>query len=68
MNNRLHTYFDCTRVGRLDYFRQLIFLTFAPLSILLFGLHMVGSYGLTIKPALVCSACYIGCVAYFLSI
>lgn len=59
MNNRLHTYFDCTRVGRLDYFRQLIFLTFAPLSILLFGLHMVGSYGLTIKPALVCSACYI---------
>ena len=37
MNNRLHTYFDCTRVGRLDYFRQLIFLTFAPLSILLFG-------------------------------
>lgn len=59
MNNRLHTYFDRTRVGRLDYFRQLIFLTFAPLSILLFGLHLVGSYGLTIKPALVCSACYI---------
>lgn len=59
MNNRLHTYFDRTRVGRLDNFRQLIFLTFAPLSILLFGLHLVGSYGLTIKPALVCSACYI---------
>lgn len=59
MNNRLHTYFDRTRVGRLDYFRQLIFLTFAPLSILLFGLHLVGSYGLTIKPALVCSACYV---------
>lgn len=59
MNNRLHTYFDRTRVGRRDYFRQLIFLTFAPLSILLFGLHLVGSYGLTIKPALVCSACYI---------
>lgn len=59
MNNRLHTYFDRTRVGRLDYFRQLIFLTFAPLSILLFGLHLVGSYGLTIKPALFCSACYV---------
>ena len=59
MNNRLHTYFDRTRVGRRDYFRQLIFLTFAPISILLFGLHLVGSYGLTIKPALACSACYV---------
>lgn len=59
MNNRLHTYFDRTRVGRRDYFRQLIFLTFAPISILLFGLHLFGSYGLTIKPALVCSACYV---------
>lgn len=59
MTNRLHTYFDSTKVGRRDYFRQLIFLTFAPLSILLFGLHLVGSYGLTIKPALACSACYV---------
>ena len=58
MNNRIHTYFDRTQVGRLDYLRQLLFLTFAPLSILLSGLHLVGSYGLTIKPALVCSACY----------
>lgn len=59
MNNRLHTYFDRTQVGRLDYFRQLIFLTFAPISILLFSLHLFGSYGLTIKPALACSACYV---------
>ena len=59
MNNRLHTYFDRTMVGRRDYFRQLIFLTFAPISILLFGLHLVGFYGLTIKPALACSACYV---------
>ena len=59
MNNRLHIYFDRTRVGRRDYFRQLIFLTFAPISILLFGLHLVGSYGLTNKPALVCSAFYV---------
>lgn len=59
MNNRLHTYFDCTRVGRRDYFRQLIFLTFAPISIILFSLHLVGSYGLTIKPALACSASYV---------
>ena len=59
MNNRLHTYFDRTRVGRRDYFRQLIFLTFAPISIILFSLHLLGSYGLTIKPALVCSACYV---------
>lgn len=59
MNNRLHTYFDRTRVGRRDYFRQLIFLTFAPISILLFGLHLFGSYGLTNKPALACSACYV---------
>ena len=46
-------------VGRRDYFRQLIFLTFAPISILLFGLHLVGFYGLTIKPALACSTCYV---------
>ena len=46
-------------VGRRDYFRQLIFLTFAPISIILFSLHLFGSYGLTIKPALVCSACYV---------
>ena len=59
MNNRLHTYFDRTMVGRCDYFRQLIFLTFAPISILLFGLHLVGFYGLTIKPALACSTCYV---------
>ena len=59
MNNRLHTYFDRTMVGRRDYFRQLIFLTFAPISILLFGLHLVGFYGLTIKPALACSTCYV---------
>lgn len=59
MNNRLHTYFDRTMVGRRDYFRQLIFLTFAPISIILFSLHLFGSYGLTIKPALVCSACYV---------
>lgn len=59
MNNRLHTYFDRTRVGHRDYFRQLIFLTFAPISIILFSLHLFGSYGLTIKPALVCSAFYV---------
>ena len=59
MNNRLHTYFDRTKVGRRDYFRQLIFLTFAPISIILFSLHLFGSYGLTIKPALACSACYV---------
>lgn len=59
MNNRLHTYFDRTQVGRLDYFRQLIFLTFAPISIILFSLHLFGSYGLTIKPALACSVCYV---------
>ena len=46
-------------MGRLDYFRQLIFLTFTPISILLFGLHLVGSYGLTNKSALACSACYV---------
>ena len=59
MNNRLHTYFDRTRVGRRDYFRQLIFLTFAPISIILFSLHLFGSYGLTFKPALACSAFYV---------
>ena len=59
MNNRLHTYFDRTKVGRRDYFRQLIFLTFAPISILLFGLHLVSFYGLTIKPALACSTFYV---------
>ena len=59
MNNRLHTYFDRTRLERIDYFRQLIFLAFTPVSIVLFGLHLVGSYGLTIKPALACSACFV---------
>ena len=28
MNNRLHNYFDRTRLERIDYFRQLIFLAF----------------------------------------
>lgn len=46
-------------MGRLDYFRQLIFLIFTPISILLFGLHLVGSYGLTNKSVLACSACYV---------
>ena len=59
MKNLLPTYFDRSQVGRTDYFRQLIFLTFASLSILLFGLHLFGSYGLTVKPALACSACYV---------
>ena len=59
MNNRLHTYFDRTRLERIDYFRQLIFLAFTLVSIVLFGLHLVGSYGLTIKPALACSACFV---------
>ena len=59
MINRLHAYFDSTKVGYRDYFRQLIFLTFVPLSILLLGLHLVGSYGLTIKPALACSAGFV---------
>lgn len=59
MNNRLHTYFDRTRLERIDYFRQLIFLAFTSLSIVLFGLHLVGSYGLAIQSALACSACYV---------
>ena len=59
MNNRLHTYFDRTRLERIDYFRQLIFLAFTSLSIVLFGLHLVGSYGLAIKSALACSASYV---------
>ena len=46
-------------VGHRDFFRQLIFLTFAPISILLFSLHLAGSYGLTISPALACSACVV---------
>ena len=59
MNNRLHNYFDRTRLERIDYFRQLILLAFTSLSIVLFGLHLVGSYGLAIKSALACSACYV---------
>lgn len=59
MNNRLHTYFDRTRLERIDYFRQLIFLAFTSLSIVLFGLHLVGLYGLAIQSALACSACYV---------
>lgn len=59
MNNHLHTYFDRTQVGRRDFFRQLIFLTFVPLSILLFSLHLLGSYGLNVQPALLCSVCYV---------
>lgn len=39
MKNLLLTYFDRSQVRRTDYFRQLIFLTFASLSILLFGLR-----------------------------
>lgn len=58
MNNYLHSYFDRTQVGRRDYFRQLVFLTFTPLSILLFLFHLLGLYGLTVRPALICSACY----------
>lgn len=57
MNNHLHSYFDRTQVGRRDYFRQLVFLTFTPLSILLFLFHLLGLYGLTVRPALICSAC-----------
>lgn len=59
MNKCLHEYMDRSKVGRLDYFRQLIFLAFTPLSTILFSLHLLGSYGLTTHPALACSACYI---------
>ena len=30
MNNRLHTYFDRTRLERLDYFRQLMSAHYPP--------------------------------------
>lgn len=59
MKNRLNQYLDRTKVGRLDYLRQLLFITFAPLAIVLFSLHLLGCYGLTILPALVSSACYV---------
>ena len=59
MNKCLHEYMDRSKVGRLDYFRQLTFLTFTPLSTILFSLHLLGSYGLPTHPALACSACYI---------
>lgn len=59
MGNRLKTYFDRTQVSRRDFFRQLIFLTFVPSTILLITLHLAGSYGLTLLPARVCSACCI---------
>ena len=39
IKNMLFTYFDRSQVGCTDYFRQLIFLTFASLSILLFGIR-----------------------------
>lgn len=60
MNKLLRQYFDRTKTGRLDYLRQLIFITFAPLSVILFALHLFGSYGLDVWPALACSACFIG--------
>lgn len=64
MNKCLHEYMDRSKVGRLDYFRQLIFLTFTPLSTILFSLHLLGSYGLTTHPALACSACCLLCLLY----
>lgn len=71
MNNHLHTYFDRTQVGRRDFFRQLIFLTFVPLSILLFSLHLLGSYGLNVQAGFTMFGmlCYwVGCVSCSLSI
>lgn len=59
MNKRLHEYLDRSKVGRLDYLRQLIFLTFTPLATILFSLHLLGEYGLNVRPALACSACYV---------
>lgn len=59
MNKRFNKFLDRTKVGRLDFFRQLIFVTFALLAIILFSLHLWGSYGLATFPALACSACYI---------
>lgn len=59
MNKRLHEYLDRSKVGRLDYLRQLIFLTFTPLATILFSLHLLGGYGLNVRPALACSACYV---------
>lgn len=55
----LHEYLDRSKVGRLDYLRQLIFLTFTPLATFLFSLHLLGGYGLNVRPALACSACYV---------
>lgn len=55
----LHEYLDRSKVGRLDYLRQLIFLTFTPLATILFSLHLLGGYGLNVRPALACSACYV---------
>lgn len=57
MNKCLHEYLDRSKVGRLDYLRQLIFLTFTPLATILFSLHLLGGYGLNVRPALACSAC-----------
>ena len=59
MNKCLHEYLDRSKVGRLDYLRQLIFLTFTPLATILFSLHLLGEYGLNVRPALACSACYV---------
>lgn len=59
MNKCLHEYLDRSKVGRLDYLRQLIFLTFTPLATILFSLHLLGGYGLNVRPALACSACYV---------
>ena len=60
MYKRLNKYLDRTLVGRLDFFRQLIFVTYALLAVILFSLHLCGSYGLAAPPALACSACYVG--------
>ena len=59
MYKLINEYLDRDKVGRQDFFRQLIYITFAPLSIILFSLHFFGSYGLYAKPALACSACFI---------
>lgn len=59
MKHRLSQYLDRTKVGRLDFIRQLLFVTFTPLAIVLFSLHLLGCYGLTILSAQLCSVCYI---------
>ncbi len=59
MKHRLSQYLNRTKVGRLDFIRQLLFVIFTPLAIVLFSLHLLGCYGLTILSAQICSACYI---------